>query len=100
MRSASAKSRERKEPTSSVVRGPPMFMKTIAVGPREEVASWVTGGTMVAIDRAGGWVGCLWVLCARAGRLLDIEGGETCLESRDIGFRSAMSDMGYTQTKI
>lgn len=29
----------RKFPTSSVVEGPPMFMKTIAVGPLDEVAS-------------------------------------------------------------
>ena len=28
-----------------------MFMKTIAVGPLDDVASWVTGGTTVAIDR-------------------------------------------------
>jgi hypothetical protein len=28
-----------------------MFMKTIAVGPFEDVLSWVTGGTIVAIDR-------------------------------------------------
>ena len=41
----------RKPPTSSVVEGPPMFMKTMAVGPFEEVASWVTGGTTVAIVR-------------------------------------------------
>ena len=48
MRSPSAKRRERKGPTSSVVRGPPMFMKIIAVGPREEVVDWVTGGATVA----------------------------------------------------
>lgn len=28
-----------------------MFMKTMAVGPFEVVASWVTGGTTVAIVR-------------------------------------------------
>lgn len=27
-----------------------MFIKTIAVGPLDDVASWVTGGTTVAID--------------------------------------------------
>ena len=27
-----------------------MFMKTIAVGPLDDVAPWVTGGTTVAID--------------------------------------------------
>ena len=41
----------RKSPTSSVVEGPPMFMKTIAVGPFEDVASCITGGTTVAIVR-------------------------------------------------
>jgi hypothetical protein len=34
----------KKSPTSSVVEGPPMFMKTIAVGPFEPAASCVTGG--------------------------------------------------------
>ena len=38
----------RKGSTSSVVDGPPMFMKTMAVGPFDPVASWVTGGTTVA----------------------------------------------------
>lgn len=52
MRSASAKSRERKGPTSATVEGPPMFMKTMAVGPEREVRSCVTGGTTVAIERA------------------------------------------------
>ena len=42
------KSLLKKSPTSSVVDGPPMFMKTIAVGPLELVASCVTGGTGVA----------------------------------------------------
>lgn len=37
--------------TSSVVDGPPMFMKTIAVGPFEPVLSCVTGGTGVASVR-------------------------------------------------
>ena len=39
----------RKSPTSAVVDGPPMFIKTMAVGPLDEVASCVTGGTTVAI---------------------------------------------------
>lgn len=38
----------RKSSTSLVVDGPPMFRKTIAVGPSEPVASCVTGGTAVA----------------------------------------------------
>jgi hypothetical protein len=38
----------RKSPTSFVVDGPPMFMKTIAVGPFEPVASCVTGGARVS----------------------------------------------------
>ena len=41
----------RKSPTSSVVEGPPIFMKTIAVGPLEDVAFCVTGGTIVAMLR-------------------------------------------------
>jgi hypothetical protein len=51
MRSPSAKSRLRKGPTSSVVEGPPMFMKTMAVGPWEGV---VFGEVTVAIRRAEG----------------------------------------------
>jgi hypothetical protein len=39
----------RKSSTSAVVDGPPMFRKTIAVGPFEPAASCVTGGTAVAI---------------------------------------------------
>ncbi len=46
------KSLLKKSPTSSVVDGPPMFMNTIAVGPFELVASWVTGGTGVANERS------------------------------------------------
>lgn len=38
----------RKSPTSPVVEGPPMFMKTMAVGPLEPVASCVTGGAKLA----------------------------------------------------
>lgn len=41
----------KKSPTAPVVEGPPIFMKTIAVGPFDEVESCVTGGTIVAIDR-------------------------------------------------
>jgi hypothetical protein len=45
------KSLLRKPPTSSSLYGPPMFRKTIAVGPLELVESWVTGGTAtVAMD--------------------------------------------------
>lgn len=42
--------RLRKSPTSPVVEGPPMFIKTMAVGPLADVASCVTGGITVAID--------------------------------------------------
>ncbi len=42
-------------------------MNTIAVGPFEEVASWVTGGTIVAIDRLNGVVGD--VCCKGACRI-------------------------------
>ena len=54
MRSASAKRRERKGETSGRVAGPPMFMKTMAVGPVREVEDWVTGGWTVAMARDEG----------------------------------------------
>lgn len=38
----------KKDSTSSVVDGPPMFIKTMAVGPFDDVPSCVTGGTAVA----------------------------------------------------
>lgn len=53
MRSASAKRRERKGPTSERVEGPPIFMNTMAVGPLREAESCITGGTTVAIGRVG-----------------------------------------------
>ena len=65
-------------------------MKTIAVGPLDDVASWVTGGTTVAIDRS--WHielfegACLVLVAATFG----IEDREACLQSWDIGLRSAM----------
>ena len=37
-----------------------MFMNTIAVGPREEVESCITGGTTVAIVRLREWVADGW----------------------------------------
>ena len=46
------KSLLRKSPTSSVVDGPPIFIKTIAVGPFLPVESCVTGGTGVANPRS------------------------------------------------
>lgn len=81
----------RKSPTSSVVEGPPIFMKTIAVGPLDDVASWVTWGTIVAIDRI--WhCGCFEIArCVLIAAALGMENGEACLYSWDIGFRSAMS---------
>lgn len=41
------KSRLKKSPTSSVVEGPPMFIKTIAVGPLDPTESCVTGGVCI-----------------------------------------------------
>lgn len=69
----------RKSPTSSVVEGPPMFMKTIAVGPLDDVASWVTGGTTVAINRI--WHrGCFDVACCvHVAATFGIQDVETCL---------------------
>ncbi len=72
-----------------------MFMNTIAVGPFDEVASWVTGGTTVAIDRLGGasrkirFKGACCVHVAVV--LVRMEVGEF-LQSCDIGFRSAIID--------
>ena len=43
-------SRLRKSPTSPVVDGPPIFMKTTAVGPFEPLVSWSFGEAAVASD--------------------------------------------------
>ena len=56
-----------------------MFMKTIAVGPLDEVASWVTGWTIVAIERTL-HCGSFEVPCrVLMGATFDIEDGERCL---------------------
>lgn len=70
-----------------------MFMKTIAVGPLEDVASWVTGGTTVAIDRfegAAGAVGCGGAYRVHMAAVLVMPEVVACLESCDIGFRNAI----------
>lgn len=78
-----------------------MFMKTIAVGPFDEVASWVTGGTTVAIDRLGGasrkicFKGACCVHIAVV--LLRLEVGEV-LQSCDIGFRNTIIDSKVTMS--
>lgn len=82
IRSPSANRRERKSPTSPVVLGPPMFMKTIAVGPLELVESCVTGGATVAMaaldSRGGDVVRTLWDVFAgrqaswRVSRLVEV----------------------------
>ena len=56
-----------------------MFMKTIAVGPLDDVASWVTGGMTVAIDRV--WhCGCFEDACrVPMAPAFDIADGEACL---------------------
>ena len=56
-----------------------MFMKTIAVGPLDDVASCVTGGTTVAIDliwprRCFEAVGIMFMAAT-----LGMIGGEACL---------------------
>ena len=58
-----------------------MFMNTIAVGPLDDVASWVTGGATVAIDRI--WhCGCFEAACrVLMAATFGIEDGETCLQS-------------------
>ena len=67
-----------------------MFMKTIAVGPLDDVASWVTGGTTVAIDRfwhcASFEIACRVLTAANFGK----EDGEKCLQSWDTGDRTAI----------
>lgn len=60
--------RLRKSPTSSVLDGPPILRNTIAVGPFDPVASWVTGGTGVAKCRA--WA-AIWGRTSREDEFLD-----------------------------
>lgn len=50
------KSRLKKSPTSSVVDGPPMFMKTIAVGPLDPAEFCVTGGVCIVARHLAVWV--------------------------------------------
>ena len=77
----------RKSPTSPVVEGPPIFIKTIAVGPLDEVASCVTGWTTVAMLRFAG------VICTVRRHVLEgaaswrSEVGEACRESWQRGVR-------------
>ena len=68
-----------------------MFIKTIAVGPLDDVASWVTGGTTVAIGRI--WQCEAFGLACRVFTVatLDAEDEENCLYNCDMGFRTAMS---------
>lgn len=77
--------RLKKSPTSSVVEGPPMFMKTMAVGPFDPAEFCVTGG-----------------LCTEARHLADcpalfrrLSGDAVCramlLESPDTDCRKAMA---------
>lgn len=63
-------------------------MNTIAVGPLDEVASWMTGGTTVAIDRledAVGPVCCEEVWRVHIAVVLPIEEVVACLQSCVIG---------------
>ena len=96
----------RKIPTSSVVAGPPIFMKTIAVGPFEDVASCVTGGTTVAMARA-----CASGCCCRACREYIVgeathlvtmgEDEDVHFESLERGVRTAMAtDVYRTGTQV
>lgn len=71
-----------------------MFMKTIAVGPFDEVASCVTGGTIVAIDLT--WLSVLYSCGGRrhvVGAAATL--GQTTREARfdtcRRGFRSAIA---------
>lgn len=71
----------RKSPTSSVVDGPPIFIKTIAVGPFDEVTSWVTGGTIVAILRNVSRHGLRLGWIAGVATDLGTEDGDACLDA-------------------
>lgn len=85
----------RKSPTSPVVAGPPMFMKTIAVGPFDDVSSCVTGGATVAIVRACSHncrcCECCECLAGVVTHLIGMGEDETArFESLYMGFRRAM----------
>lgn len=67
-----------------------MFMNTIAVGPLDEVASWVTGGTTVAIERWWEVPLCKEAWVVHIAVVLAIEVGKVCLESCNNGFRKAI----------
>ena len=72
-----------------------MFMNTIAVGPLEVVASCVTGGTNVAIDRLRGAECCEQKCCEQTccevmALALDIAERGAFLHRCDIGFRTAI----------
>lgn len=50
------KSRLKKSPTSSVVDGPPIFIKTIAVGPLDPTEFCVTGGVCIVARHLAIWL--------------------------------------------
>lgn len=84
------KSRLRKSWTSSVVDGPPMFMKTIAVGPFEPAEFCVTGGVCtVARHLAVVWVALFETRSGDAPEL--IRGIRKLLESCVADCRRAMA---------
>ena len=56
-----------------------MFIKTIAVGPLDEVASCVTGGTIVAIDRFWHCDRSKVACCVLTAASFGIEDKEKCL---------------------
>lgn len=77
-----------------------MFMKTIAVGPFEEVASCVTGGTIVAINLLEDAVGnACWEEAYRVhiAEVLLIEEAVACLQSCVIGLDIAIVDYPVQQ---
>lgn len=72
-----------------------MFMNTIAVGPLEDVASCVTGGTNVAIDRLRGVERCEQKCCEQTcckviALALNIAERGAFLHRYDIGYRNAI----------
>ena len=60
-----------------------MFMKTMAVGPLEDVASCMTGGMTVAIDLLDRTFCCMGVRREHVAVVLEMAEGEVYLDSGD-----------------
>ena len=58
-----------------------MFMKTMAVGPLEDMASCITGGTTVAIDLLERTCCCMGVRREHVAVVLEMAEGEVYLDN-------------------